>query len=151
MPCSLHSIATATRTTDSISFDQTEMKPATKFNTLNILWCTEKNSSNFQLTAALKLSEQFFRHHNCKFRFQQKDFLDFTKARNNAWQWHQLGHMQVCTSLQTDYHTSTPALCFSQAGYPSRHPTNSVKALKAIMKIIMDNRRKVNYTLHILQ
>ena len=28
------------------------------------------------------------------------------------WQWHQLGHMQVCTSLQTDNHASTPPLSF---------------------------------------
>ena len=28
------------------------------------------------------------------------------------WQWHQLGHMQVCTSLQTDNHASTPPLTF---------------------------------------
>jgi len=25
--------------------------------------------------------------------------LDFTEARDSEWQWHQLGHMQVCTSL----------------------------------------------------
>ena len=23
--------------------------------------------------------------------------LDFTKARDSEWQWHQLGHMRVCT------------------------------------------------------
>jgi len=28
------------------------------------------------------------------------------------WQWHQLGHMQVCTSLQADNHASTPPLSF---------------------------------------
>jgi len=39
--------------------------------------------------------------------------------------------MQVCTSLQTDNHASTPPLSFLQAGCPSCHPTNSVKALKA--------------------
>ena len=39
--------------------------------------------------------------------------------------------MQVCTSLQTDNHASTPPLCFLQAGCPSCQPTNSVKALKA--------------------
>jgi len=39
--------------------------------------------------------------------------------------------MQGCTSLQTDNHTSTPPLSFLQAGCPSCHPTNSVKALKA--------------------
>jgi len=27
--------------------------------------------------------------------------LDFTEARDSEWQWHQLGLMQVCTSLQT--------------------------------------------------
>jgi len=37
--------------------------------------------------------------------------------------------MQVCTSLQTDNHTSTPQLSFLQAGCPSCHPTNKVKAL----------------------
>jgi len=41
--------------------------------------------------------------------------------------------MQVCTSLQTDNHTSSPPLlCFLQAGCPSCRPTNSVKALKAL-------------------
>jgi len=39
--------------------------------------------------------------------------------------------MQVCTSLQTDNHTSTPPLSFLQAGCPSCHPANSIKALKA--------------------
>ena len=38
--------------------------------------------------------------------------------------------MQVCTSLQTDNHASTPPLSFLQAGCPSCHPTNSVKTLK---------------------
>jgi len=44
----------------------------------------------------------------------------------------QLGRMQVCTSLQTDNHTSTPPLCFLQARCPSCCPTNSIKALKAL-------------------
>jgi len=29
-----------------------------------------------------------------------KTNLDFTEARDSEWQWHQLGHVQVCTSLQ---------------------------------------------------
>jgi len=33
-------------------------------------------------------------------------------------------------------HTSTPPLCFLQAGYPSCRPTNSVKALKALLQYI---------------
>jgi len=60
-----------------------------------------------------------------------KTNLDFIGGRDSEWQWHQLGHMQVCTSLQTDKHASTPPLSFLQAGYPSCHPTNSVNALKA--------------------
>jgi len=36
-----------------------------------------------------------------------KTNLDFTEARDSEWQWHQLGHVQVCTSLQTDSHAST--------------------------------------------
>ena len=62
-------------------------------------------------------------------RYQKgKTNLDFTEARDSEWQWHQLGHMQVCTSLQTDNHTSTPPLSFLQAGCPSCHPTNSIKS-----------------------
>jgi len=46
-------------------------------------------------------------------RYQKgKANLDFSEARDSEWQWHQLGHMQVCTLLQTDYHTSTPPLFF---------------------------------------
>ena len=36
-----------------------------------------------------------------------KTSLDFTEARDSEWQWHQLGHMQVCSSLQTNSHAST--------------------------------------------
>ena len=46
-------------------------------------------------------------------RYQKgKANLDFTEARDSEWQWHQLGRMQVCTSLQIDNHTSTPPLSF---------------------------------------
>jgi len=60
-----------------------------------------------------------------------KTNLDFIEPRDSEWQWLQLGHMQVCTSLQTDDHASTPLLSFLQAVCPSCRPTNSVKALKA--------------------
>jgi len=63
-------------------------------------------------------------------RYQKgKTNLDFAEARDSEWQWHQLGHMQVCTSIQTVNHASTPPLCFLQAGCPSCRPTNSIKAL----------------------
>jgi len=41
-----------------------------------------------------------------------KTNLDFPEARDSGWQWHQLDHMHVCTSLQTDNHTNTPPLSF---------------------------------------
>jgi len=64
-------------------------------------------------------------------RYQKgKTNLDFTVARDSEWQWHQLGHTQVCTSLQTGNHASNPPLSFLQAGCLSCHPTNSVKALQ---------------------
>jgi len=66
-------------------------------------------------------------------RYQKgKTNLDFTEARDSEWQWHQLGHMQVCTSLQTDNDANTQQLNFSTG--PSSRPTNSVKALKAANK-----------------
>jgi len=65
-------------------------------------------------------------------RYQKgKTNLDLTEARDSEWQRSQLGHVQVCTSLQTDNHANTPPLSFLQAGCPSCRPTNSVKALKA--------------------
>jgi len=66
-------------------------------------------------------------------RYQKgKTNLDFTGARDCEWQWHQLGHMQVCTSLQTEKPRQQPTTQFLQAGCPSCRPTNSVKALKAL-------------------
>ena len=54
-------------------------------------------------------------------RYQNgKTGLDFTEARDNEWQWHQLGHMQVCTSLQTDNHASTPPLSLVPAHLEER-------------------------------
>jgi len=71
-------------------------------------------------------------------RYQKgKTSLDFTEARDSEWQWHRLGYMQVCTSLQADNHASTPPLSFLQAGCPSCRPTNSVKALKGLVVVVV--------------
>jgi len=57
-------------------------------------------------------------------RYQKRKInLDFTEARDSEWQWHQLGHMQVCTSLQTDNHASTPPLWLD--ALPAAQPTAS--------------------------
>ena len=60
-------------------------------------------------------------------RYQKsKTNLDFPEARDSEWQWHQLGHMQVCTSLQTDNHASTPPLIFYRPdALPAAQPTTS--------------------------
>ena len=61
-------------------------------------------------------------------RYQKgKTNLDFTGARDSEWQKHQLGHMQVCTLLQTDNHASTPPLCFFYRpdALPAAQPTTS--------------------------
>jgi len=67
---------------------------------------------------------------------KSKTNLDFTEERDSEWQWHQLGCMQVCILLQTDNHASTPPLSFLQARCPSCRPTNSVKALKAVVVVV---------------
>jgi len=55
--------------------------------------------------------------------------------------------MQGCTSLQTDNHASTTPLGFLQARCPSCHPTNSVKALKAVNGTKIQYRR-INISLN---
>jgi len=56
-------------------------------------------------------------------RYQKgKTNLDFNGARDSEWQWHQLGHMQVCTLLQTDNHASTPPLSFFASRMPFLPP-----------------------------
>ena len=61
-------------------------------------------------------------------RYQKgKTNLDFAEARDSEWQWHQLDHMQVCTTLQTDIHASTPPVSFfySPNALPAAQPTAS--------------------------
>jgi len=61
-------------------------------------------------------------------RYQKgKTNLDFIEARDSEWQWHQLGSMQVCTSLQTDNHANTSPLSafYSPDALPAAQPTAS--------------------------
>jgi len=62
-------------------------------------------------------------------RYQKgKTNLDFTEARDSEWQWHQLGHMQVSTSLQANNHASTPLLSFLPL--PVAQPTASKHSIQ---------------------
>ena len=76
----------------------------------------------------------------CAKEFTGLDWTNYYNHLTSEWQWHQLGHMQVCASLQTDNHDSTPPLYFLQAGCASCHPTNSVKALMAIWTVWKKSR-----------
>jgi len=44
---------------------------------------------------------------------------------HEQWQWHQLGHMQICTFPQADNHASTPPLSFftGRIALPVTQPT----------------------------
>ena len=77
-------------------------------------------------------------------RYQKgKTNLDFTEARDSEWQWHQLGHMQVCTLLQTDNHASTLPLSFFTGRMPflplnqQRQSAEGKKLMTIIVQLLM--------------
>jgi len=61
-----------------------------------------------------------------------KTNLDFTEARDSEWQWHQLGRGQVCTSLQTHNHASTPPLSFFTGRMPFLPPKQQCQGTEGI-------------------
>jgi len=66
-------------------------------------------------------------------RYQKgKTNLDFTEARDSEWQWHQLGHMQICTLLQTNNHASNPPLSFFTGRMPFLPPSQQRQSTKDI-------------------
>jgi len=70
-------------------------------------------------------------------RYQKgKTNLDFTAAKGSEWQWHQLGHMQVCTSLQTDNHASTSQLSFFTGRMPFLSPKQQHQSTEGTLQII---------------
>jgi len=53
-----------------------------------------------------------------------------------GWQWHQQDHMQIiCTSFQADNCTSNSTLNFFSGQMLFLMPTNSVRALKAVLAV----------------
>jgi len=66
-------------------------------------------------------------------RYQKgKTNLDFTEAGDSEWQRHQLGQMQVCTSLQTDNHASTPQLSFCTGRMPFLPPNQQCQSTEDV-------------------
>ena len=72
-----------------------------------------------------------------------KTNLDFTEARDSEWQWHQLGHMQVCISLQTDNHASTSPLSFPTGWMPFLPPNQQHQSTEGYTTI--DDATKWKY------
>jgi len=66
-----------------------------------------------------------------------KTNLDFTEARDSEWQWHQLGHMQVCAMLQTDNHASTPPLSFF-TGWMHPRPVKKLSGVLAWLHVCLE-------------
>jgi len=66
-------------------------------------------------------------------------------ARDSEWQWHQLGHMQVCISFQTDNHASTPPVKFFTARMPFLPPNQqrqSTEGSSNLCQITLTNGMK---------
>jgi len=65
-----------------------------------------------------------------------KSNLDFTETRDSEWQWRQLSHMQVCTSLQTDNHASTPPLKFFTGRMPFLPPNQQRQSTAGNLQVL---------------
>ena len=60
-----------------------------------------------------------------------KTNLDFIEARDSEWQWNQLGHMQVCTLLQTQPHQH-PATLFFTGQMPFLPPNQQLQSTEGL-------------------
>ena len=96
-------------------------------DTCNLMHCKANMTSSTIVEHTHTLNKPFPRTTRVRQYQKGKTNLDFTEARDSEWQWHQLGHMQVCTLLQTDNHARIPPLKFFTGRMPFN---NSVKALK---------------------
>jgi len=71
--------------------------------------------------------------------------VDFTEARDSEWQWHQLGHMQVCTLLQTNNHASTPPLSFFTGRMPFLPPNQQRQSTEGTNNNYTGSKNDWNY------
>ena len=106
-------------------------------NSTNIISCAKtplKNSAYIDNTHARALNGPFSgtRLTRVSRYLKGKTNLDFTEARDSEWQWHQLGRMQVCTSLQTDNHASTPPLRFFTGRVPFLPPNQQRQSIECL-------------------
>jgi len=79
-------------------------------------------------------------------RYQKgKTNLYFTEATDSEWQWHQLGHMQVCTSLQTDNHASTPPLSFFTGRLPFLPPNQQRQSTEGTYYLQITEKQEIKH------
>ena len=103
---------------------------ATKASRSKVMYCTAASHHSFHTyicyTHTHPFNSPLSRTTWVSWYQKGKTSLDFTEARDSEWQWRQLSHMQVCTSLQTDNHTSILPLSFYRPGaLPAAQPTAS--------------------------
>jgi len=60
-----------------------------------------------------------------------------TDAGDSDWKWHQLGHMQVCTSLQTDNHASIRPLSFFTGRMLFLSPNQQRQSTEGKIKVML--------------
>jgi len=75
-----------------------------------------------------------------------KTNLDFTEAGDS--EWHRLGHMQVCTSLQTDNHTSTQSLKFFTGQLPFLPPNQQSQSTEGTSLTTAESGHADTETVH---
>ena len=99
----------------------------------SIIWClSHTHPFNGPLSGTTQVS-----------RYQKgKTNLDFTGARDSERQWYQLGHMQVCTSLQTDNHASSSVLKFFTGRMPFLPPNQQCQSTEG-KKVLVPSQNKL--------
>ena len=112
-------------------------RSTTADRSLSVAVCSQTGASDVIISAFLarRTFAEYIHSFNGPFsettrvsRYQKgKTNLDFTGARDSEWQWNELDRMQVCISLQTDNHASTPPLKFFYRpdALPAAQPTAS--------------------------
>jgi len=105
------------------------------FVLLCVIWCLFIQVTDNDNHLLLQPFNGLFSRTTWVSRYQKGETnLDFTGARDSELQWRQLGHyasLHLAPDRQPRQHATTR---FLQAGCPSCHPTNSVKALKVTDK-----------------
>jgi len=72
-------------------------KSASSAHYLHALTACNKHTTTTTTTTILQLSGLCLGPTQMSWYQKGKTNLDSTGARNSEWQWHQLGHMQICT------------------------------------------------------